>query len=631
MHTVLVVLAFFVLLVSGSPLAAQETQAETVEVWIEAEAPVSPVKKPLVIANDNDASGAKFLRLSKKKPGGQAVYEFEVDSAGDYVIWGRVLSLRKNADTFRISLNDQEPITWELGVNPYWTWISVNDNKAIRTFPLEAGRHTLTLYGQERDARLDKLYITNNTTPLPPSIREVVPVGKAFSGQFLRFDLLTLGNKQYVAYYAENQQMTIASRSLSSSTFEIKKLDSFVGWNSHDYVTMGIDSEGHLHVSGNMSDRALVYFRTSTAGDISTLQPASMVSPNRERRITYPRFFVTPGGVLVFSFRSKSKTSPGWYFNRYDPKTKTWAPLMTEPLFLFRATEPFTRVYFSGERLGIPILGPDNWYHVSFHWRDIGGAQYNHTLSYAKSPDLKSWFWADGTPISLPITPENTVPVDPIPVFGGLRGSRIGFDGCGQPLITYHKYDEPVPNTCANPPCWQGVESNIYNARFQDGQWVIHLMKEWDQPYKFWGKGVIGGNPMRVQPPMRQRDGTLTQLMRLRGGGGANYIVQDTSRTCDAGFVNTGKPYRGKGLQAELPASLTHIETRCDACKAAGERLGVRYVWSDSMGAPAVPDSSLEYVLRWEVLPPNRDRKRSYVSPPSELRLYAFDRDYKGG
>ena len=43
------------------------------------------------------------------------------------------------------------------------------------------------------------------------------------------FDLMTAGDKQFVAYYDAKHQMTVASRKIGSTKWSYRKLDSFIG------------------------------------------------------------------------------------------------------------------------------------------------------------------------------------------------------------------------------------------------------------------------------------------------------------------------------------------------------------------------------------------------------------------
>src|SRR5690606_21597784 len=91
-----------------------------------------------------------------------------------------------------------------------------------------------------------------------------------------------------------------------------------------------------------------------------------------------------------------------------------------------------------------PHRGPDGRYHMCWVWRDTPDCATNHSLSYAVSADLVNWERSDGTPIPLPITFATGEIVDPVPPGGGLinGNARLGFDGEGRPVISYHKHDD---------------------------------------------------------------------------------------------------------------------------------------------------------------------------------------------
>jgi hypothetical protein len=116
------------------------------------------------------------------------------------------------------------------------------------------------------------------------------------------FCLLTIDKRQYVAYYDKDRNMTVASRTVGSDKWRYQVLPSKVGWDSHNYITMAVDDDGHLHVSGNMHCVPLIYFRTEKSGDITTLQKLPMTDKN-ENRCTYPKFMRDADNRLIFHYR----------------------------------------------------------------------------------------------------------------------------------------------------------------------------------------------------------------------------------------------------------------------------------------------------------------------------------------
>jgi hypothetical protein len=87
----------------------------------------------------------------------------------------------------------------------------------------------------------------------------------------------------------------VGVRTLDQRRWQTIKLDSKVGWDSHNGITMAIDGNGDLHISGNMHCVPLIYFRTETPGDITTLQRLPMTGTD-EQRCTYPHFLTDASG-----------------------------------------------------------------------------------------------------------------------------------------------------------------------------------------------------------------------------------------------------------------------------------------------------------------------------------------------
>jgi RNA polymerase sigma-70 factor (ECF subfamily) len=105
-----------------------------------------------------------------------ASYRFTVpeDQAGEYYLWGRVLSRDGQSDSFRVSVDakDSEYI-WDTGIFQHWTWtiFVARQGKKIyagdetpQKIHLTAGEHTLSIWHRESDTRLDALLLSR---PVP--------------------------------------------------------------------------------------------------------------------------------------------------------------------------------------------------------------------------------------------------------------------------------------------------------------------------------------------------------------------------------------------------------------------------------------------------------------------------------
>src|SRR5215831_19356468 len=83
-----------------------------------------------------------------------------------------------------------------------------------------------------------------------PTVIETLDVTDVWSGHPVAFSLVTRGDQQLAAFYDANRQMTVAQRTLGSSTWKMVALGTMLGWDSHNYVTMAVDGDGIIHVAG---------------------------------------------------------------------------------------------------------------------------------------------------------------------------------------------------------------------------------------------------------------------------------------------------------------------------------------------------------------------------------------------
>jgi hypothetical protein len=335
-----------------------------------------------------------------------------------------------------------------------------------------------------------------NSSTVDPT-QALVAIGQA---------LLTSGNTQYVAYYAGNQQMTVAQRSIGGNTWVRQPLDNYVGTDGHNSVGCALDRDGQLHVAGNMHNVPLIYYRTGTAGDVTTLRRiTSMVDPANEQSETYPVFLYNAAGQLIYNYRSGVSGNGATYYNVYDESTQTWSRLLDQPLFDGQGSG---NSYPSG-----PSLGPDGYFHMLWVWRATGDAATNHTLSYARSKDLVHWETVSGDPLSLPLTQSTKgVVVDPIPVYNGLLNGQptIGFDAEGRVLISYFKLDKKH-------------NTQVYIARPQSkNRWQVVQVSDWTGRY--WAEGIVTIPPTPlVSPAGTLPDGRLQMGYSYTDPGGKTY------------------------------------------------------------------------------------------------------------
>lgn len=415
-----------------------------------------------------------------------------------------------------------------------------------------------------------------------PEVEISLDISSVWSGHRVGFFLLTHENRQYVAYYDDNRQMTVASRSLDSNKWQYRKLDSRVGWDSHNYIVMAVDDDGCIHLSGNMHCNPLIYFKTGKPHDISTFQRIPEMVGEREQRCTYPKFLRGPKGELIFNYRDGGSGNGVRIYNVYNPETRSWRRLLDTPL---TDGKGLMNAYPVG-----PSLGPDGYYHMCWVWRDTPDCCTNHDPSYARSRDLVHWETATGSPITLPMTLESEgLIVDPVPAKGGVinGNTRIGFDSKQRPILTYHKFDADG-------------NTQLYNARLEDSRWKIYQTSNWDYRWYFQGGGSIEFE-IRVSPVTLEDDGSLTQAYSHdKHGSGVWKLDEATLRPI-------GKVTKKRQWPAELGRPQSDFS-------------GMQVRWQSDSGISPHHDS--RYFLRWETLGANRDRPRNEAPAPSMLRLY---------
>jgi hypothetical protein len=407
------------------------------------------------------------------------------------------------------------------------------------------------------------------------------------------FSLLTHGSRQYVACYDAKHRMTVGVRTLapgSNHKWQLVKLDSKVGWDSHNGITMAVDAKGHLHLSGNMHCVPLIYFRTEKPRDITTFKRLAMTGKD-EGRCTYPHFLSDADGRLVFHYRDGGSGNGRRLYNVYDVESKTWSRLLDTPLFDGQGKR---NAYPRG-----PVMGTDGWFHVIWVWRDTPDCATNHDLSYARSRDLIHWETAAGQAVALPMTlGTGGLIIDPIPSGGGIinGGANFVLDSQRRPMVVYHKSDEHG-------------NMQVYVARFSNGRWTRRVLTAWDKPVKFAGRGAMPFIGIRVGIPQFIKDDAWTVSYRHRDYGGG--LLAFNEETLAPMTSKITLPH------SRLPAELTRPEI-------AFKGIGVRR--ADDLGQSG--DPNVRYVLKWDVLPPNHDRKRSGpLPPPATLRVFKLVRE----
>lgn len=134
---------------------------------------------------DGAASGGFYIEASEEPadgnaPGGaRAIFDFNLQAAGDYVIWGRIHSPDALHNRFWFRVDEQTWFLWRISTGDVWYWDDLHNNVDYNNalvFPLSEGAHRLEIANGATLAQLDRLYLTaqgdvppgNNTVCDPP-------------------------------------------------------------------------------------------------------------------------------------------------------------------------------------------------------------------------------------------------------------------------------------------------------------------------------------------------------------------------------------------------------------------------------------------------------------------------------
>jgi len=418
------------------------------------------------------------------------------------------------------------------------------------------------------------------------SVVQVIPVAKVWSGHPVGFDILTTSQFQYVCYYDADRNMVIAQRPLHSTDWKTTKLPSMLGWDSHNYVRMAIDKNGFIHVSGNMHNVPLIYFRSKEPENIDEFEKLSMTGKNEERA-TYPVFFKDQKGDLYFQYRNGGSGQGITYWNKYDAENKQWTGLFDTPLF---DGEEESNAYMTD-----PKLGPDGYFYIVWMWRLTPTANTNHNLSCVRSKDLMHWENLKGDAVSLPIKWRDNVPVvDPVGPWNGLinMSFRVSWNKQNVPYISYHKFDN------------NGV-SQVFLARFEKdsqtkGNWKIYQVSNWKD---FTWQLNLGGslkNSVGITSVEAVGNNELSVGYTHEKYGSGTWLVDEVTMKIKKQLPAT--------KDAGYPAAMTSISVPTD------------------MTVQRKVDNTGRFIMQWQTLPTNQDKPRQPPFPqPSDLVVYEIN------
>ncbi len=414
-------------------------------------------------------------------------------------------------------------------------------------------------------------------------------VDRVWAGHRVGFALLAERGHQFIAYYDGERKLTVVGRKLGDTAWvrvqppgvpvpERGRMSNVTGWDSHNRLVLALDRDGCVHLSGNMHNDPLVYYRTRAPFDLTTLERIDRMTGQLEEHTTYPVFMRDLDGRLIYKYRDGGSGNGSDLYNVYDADTRTWRRLFDGPLL---DGEGERSAYGTG-----PRPGPDGLFHMVWMWRDTPDALSNHTLSYARSPDMVNWQDSQGRPVARPLRMANSEVIDPTPAKGGLVNMcyQFGWDAKQRPVVTYHRFDDKG-------------RSQLFIARPRaEGGWLSRQLTAWDFRWDFSGSGS------------QEREVNVTSPKPDAQG---NLLVGYSSRTADSGRWRIDA--ETLEILEKLPPERDRRPVGFDQPRGDYPGLSVQSTSAEAEGR--------HWLLRWETMGVNRELKDRPAPPPSELRL----------
>ena len=319
------------------------------------------------------------------------------------------------------------------------------------------------------------LFAFVNAVAQTPDVK-LVPIAKGWAKNqnnaviFRRNSIVSHNNEQYVAFYDAEGKVTLAKRTLGSTSWDLETTH-YKGevTDAHRSISLAIDGAGTLHMAWNQHNSPLQYCRSVRPGSLELSPPLPMLS-TQEQSVTYPEFYNLPGGDLLFLYRDGSSGRGNLVMNRYELRTARWFRVQDNLI----AGENQRNAYWQA------TIDQSGTIHLSWVWRETPDVASNHDICYAKSVDGgKTWQQSSGAKYQLPITARSAENVVRIPERSDLiNQTSMTTDQLGRPYIA--TYWKPA-----------GERTPQYQLVYYDGKkWKTSQVTRRSTPFTLQGLGT---------------------------------------------------------------------------------------------------------------------------------------------
>jgi hypothetical protein len=350
-----------------------------------------------------------------------------------------------------------------------------------------------------------------------------------------------------------------------------------IAWDSHNYIEMIVDDQGYIHISGNMHNVQLNYWRSKNPYDASEFEQLHYMLGAEEDNTTYPHFLKTNSGDLLFHYRYGWSGNGYEVYNIWDPQTLKWSRFLDIPLI---DGEGLRNAYMNG-----PYYESDGYYHLYWVWRETPDAATNHTFSYARSRDLKNWESAAGVAVASPIVfGEDKLKVD-------LSTKTYGTGTLNN--LPKHVLDSQNRVVLCNMKYDSLGNSQLYVYRIKaDKTWEEKCITNWLYRFQFGGGGSL------------IFEINLTEMYMLDSGEiGVHYTHSKYGEGVIILDEETLMPIALRETEKSYPVELDVVATTGSYSKPLKSRI----------------NKSGNYMLHWETMLDNNDLMPSGTLPPDNM------------
>jgi|SRR6218665_73425 len=286
---------------------------------------------------------------------------------------------------------------------------------------------------------------------------------------FRKNSIVSYKDFQFISYYDSAGNVMLGKRRHGSTHWELvnTQLKGNVK-DAHNSISIMVDGKGFLHLAWNHHNNPLNYCRGRAP--LSLEMDAKPMIGRTEGRVSYPEFYKTATGDLIFLYRDGGSGGGNLVINRYSTRDSAWS----------RITDNL--IDGEGERNAYwqCFLDAKGTFHISWVWRESPDVSSNHDLCYAKSPDGGvTWQRSDGEQYKIPINAASAEYVYRIPQQSELiNQTSMTADGTGTPVIAGY---------------WKDANDSVpqYHLVYRtDKEWSVSSLKFRKTPFTLSGAGT---------------------------------------------------------------------------------------------------------------------------------------------